>query len=77
MTAHVSSRDGSVSEELSRGDGQSTVIDATSPYWMPVRIDAANPQIPLKDGAFVVVAPPAFIADAPARFSARWIDFYR
>lgn len=41
-----------------------------------VRIEG-TPTIPLQDGYFVLTAPPAFIKDAPRRFTLQWIDFYR
>lgn len=77
VTGHVSTQDGVVREDMSRAGGQAAAIDETSPYWMPVRIEAASAQIPLEDGYFAVVAPPAFIEDAPTRFTVQWIDFYR
>ena len=42
-----------------------------------VRIESENPKLPLQDGYFVLTAPPAFIQDAPRRFTLQWIDFYR
>lgn len=78
VTAHVSSIDGTVRENLTLQGGEATPINDASPYWMPLRIDAAaSERIPLESGHFVVNAPKALLDDAPERFSIRWIDFYR
>lgn len=78
VTAHVSSTDGSVHEELVLSGGKTSPISDASPYWMPVRIDTdASTEIPLESGYFVVNAPKAFLEGAPEHFSLRWIDFYR
>jgi hypothetical protein len=81
VTAHVGSGSPAVRQELSRPGATPSAaaaeIDSTSPYWLPIRIEAANPTIPLADGFFAVSAPPAFLQAAPARFTVRWIDFYR
>lgn len=77
LAIHVASGDGSVRQEVSPGGGQAAPIDSSSPYWAPVVIDAADPQIPLTDGSFSVAAPPAFLQAAPQRFALQWIDFYR
>jgi hypothetical protein len=77
LFVHVASGDGSVREEIGRASQPATPIDSTSPYWAPVRIDAQNPQIPLENGFFAVTAPPAFLQEAPQRFTLQWIDFYR
>lgn len=57
--------------------GQLATPDPADPLAMPVAIEAADPTIPLADGYFVLTAPPAFIQDAPERFTVQWIDFYR
>jgi hypothetical protein len=77
ITGHVSSEDGTPREEASSADGQAAAIDPSSPYWMPVSIEAEDPTIPLTGGYFVVAAPPTFIQDQPTRFTLQWIDFYR
>jgi hypothetical protein len=77
VTAAVSSHDGSVSESVSVNGGAAQPITADSPYWMPLKINAADPAIPLKDGYFEVQAPPAFIDAGGREFALRWVDFYR
>ncbi len=81
VSAHVASADGSVREEVTLPGKPAQPIDAASPYWMPVRIEAKDPTIPLQDGFFAVGAPPAFLQPsdetAPRHFSLKWIDFYR
>jgi hypothetical protein len=77
VTAEVSSHDGSVSESVSIQSGAAQAIDPSSPYWMTVTINAADPTIPLKDGYFGVQAPKAFLTSASREFFLRWVDFYR
>ena len=77
VTAHVASGSGNVHEEMGQGGAPAAAIDSTSPYWMPIRIEAEDATIPLKDGYFAVTTPPAFIQAAPQRFLLKWIDFYR
>jgi len=77
VTASVSSHDGTASESVSVKGGTEQSIDADSPYWMPVTINATDPSIPLKDGYFAVQAPKAFLTSASREFSLRWVDFYR
>jgi hypothetical protein len=77
VTAAVSSRDGSVSESASVNGGAEQPIAADSPYWMPVKINAADPSIPLKDGYFEVQAPKDFLASVGREFTLRWVDFFR
>jgi hypothetical protein len=77
LFVYVGSGDGSVREELGLAAQQATPIDSTSLYWATVRIEAENPKIPLENGFFAVSAPPAFLQDAPQRFTLQWIDFYR
>ncbi len=74
---YVASGSGAVREEAGLAGGQATPIDSTSPYWMPVRIEAENPKIPLQNGFFAVTAPQAFLQAGPQRFTLKWIDFYR
>ena len=52
VTAAVSSHDGSVSESVSVKGGAEQPIGPDSPYWMPVKISAADTSIPLQDGHF-------------------------
>lgn len=78
VLAHVSSIDGSVREAFSLGTGETTPISDSSPYWVPLRIEAETPvRFPLMSGQFVIEAPKAFLDEAPEKFSLRWIDFYR
>ena len=77
VTASVSSHDGSVSESVSLEGGAAQPIGADSPYWMPVKISATDPSIPLKDGYFEVQAPKDFITSASREFTLHWVDFYR
>jgi len=78
VLAHVSSIDGSVREELASGAGEPAPISDSSPYWMPLRIEAEAPvSFPLTKGHFVIEAPKAFLDATPAEFSLSWIDFYR
>ena len=77
VTAAVSSHDGSVSESVTIQGGAAQPIGPDSPYWMPVKIGAADTSIPLQDGYFQVQAPRAFIEAASREFTMRWVDFYR
>jgi hypothetical protein len=78
VTVHVSSMDGTVRQELTLRGAEGAPISATSPYWMPLRVDAeASDDTPLKSGHFVIGAPTAFLDEAPEQFSISWIDFYR
>lgn len=77
VTAAVSSHDRSVSESVSVQGGAAQPIGADSPYWMAVKISAADTSIPLKDGYFEVQAPKDFIEAASREFSLQWVDFYR
>jgi hypothetical protein len=77
VAASVSSHDGSVSESVSVDGGAAQPIAEDSPYWLPVRINAADPAIPLKDGYFEVQAPQDFLTSASREFTLRWVDFYR
>ena len=67
VTAAVSSHDGSVSESVTIQGGAAQPIGPDSPYWMPVKIGAADPSIPLKDGYFEVQAPKDFLATCEPR----------
>ena len=77
VIAAVSSHDGSVSETVSVQGGAAQPIGPDSPYWMPVKIGAADTSIPLKDGHFEVQAPRDFLATASREFTLHWVDFYR
>jgi hypothetical protein len=77
VTAAVSSHDGSVSESVTIQGGAAQPIGPDSPYWMPVKIGAADTSIPLQDGYFQVQAPTAFIEAASREFTLHWVDFYR
>ena len=77
VTAAVSSHDGSVSESVTIQGGAAQPIGPDSPYWMPVKIGAADTSIPLQDGYFQVQAPKAFIEAASREFTLHWVDFYR
>ena len=77
VTASVSSHDGSVSESVTLEGGAAQPIGADSPYWMPVKLSAADTSIPLKDGYFQVQAPTDFIGAASREFTLHWVDFYR
>jgi hypothetical protein len=77
VMAFVSSHDGSVSESVSVKGGAEQPIGPDSPYWMAVKIVAADTAIPLKDGYFEVQAPQDFLAAASREFALRWVDFYR
>jgi len=77
VTASVSSHDGSVSESVTLEGGAAQPIGADSPYWMPVKLSAADTSIPLKDGYFQVQAPKDFIGAASREFTMHWVDFYR
>lgn len=62
-------------------DGTVQPITAASPYWMDVRLVAADGSqgaIPMQAGGYVEVSAPAHFLDTGARqFSIAWIDFYR
>ena len=77
VIASVSSRDGSVGESASVKGGADQPIDPESPYWMPVKIGAADTAIPLKDSHFEVQAPKDFLTTASREFTLHWVDFYR
>jgi hypothetical protein len=77
VTAAVSSHEGTVSESVSVQGGAGQPIGPDSPYWMPVKINAADTSIPLKDGHFEVQVPKDFLATASREFTLRWVDFYR
>jgi hypothetical protein len=77
VTAAVSSHDGSVSESVTIQGGAAQPIGPDSPYWMPVKISAADTSIPLQDGYFQVQAPRAFIEAGSREFTLHWVDFYR
>jgi hypothetical protein len=62
--------------------GGSTVgeVDADSPYWMPVRLVAADGglgRIPLREGTIEVGLPRDVLAGKSRSFDFDWIDFYR
>jgi hypothetical protein len=59
------------------GGALQDVTSDASPLWMPVRIVASMPTIPMTNGYFEITAPPVFISDNPQSFSIEWIDFYR
>jgi len=51
-----------------------------SPFWMPLRLvaaDAATPTIPLANGWIEVELPPNFYATNERTFILNWVDFYR
>ena len=73
----VSSQDGAVGESVSVAGGAETPLEPGSPYWMDVKIEAADKSIPLHDGAFIVLAPTAFLTAERQDFTVRWVDFYR
>ncbi len=77
VMASVSTHDGSVSESVSVNGGADQPIGPDSPYWMAVKIVAADTAIPLKDGYFEAQAPKDFFATASREFALRWVDFYR
>ena len=77
VTAAISSHDGSISESVSLEGAVAQPIGADSPYWMPVKINATDPSIPLKDGYFEVQAPKDFLTSASREFTLHWVDFYR
>ena len=77
VTASISSHDGSVSESVSLEGAVAQPISTDSPYWMPVKIHATDPSIPLKDGYFEVQAPKDFLTSASREFTLHWVDFYR
>ena len=77
VTAAVSSHDGSVSESVTIQGGAAQPIGPDSPYWMPVKIGAADTSIPLQDGYFETQAPKDFLTSASREFALRWVDFYR
>lgn len=53
------------------------VTSDSSPFWMPVRIVASMPSIPMTNGYFEVTAPPDMISTNPESFTINWVDFYR
>ena len=77
VTAAVSSHDGSVSESVTIQGGAAQPIGPDSPYWMPVKIGAADTSIPLQDGYFETQAPKDFLTSASREFTLHWVDFYR
>jgi hypothetical protein len=77
VMASVSTHDGSVNESVSVNGGAEQPIDPDSPYWMAIKIVAADTAIPLKDGYFEAQAPKDFLATASREFTLRWVDFYR
>jgi hypothetical protein len=55
-------------------------LDASSIYWMPVRLRTASgeaPKIPLENGWFEVDAPRSYLASWRGSFVVEWVDFYR
>lgn len=48
-----------------------------SPDWMPVKIESANPVIPLKEGFFRIDMPGNLAERDTSEFSIEWIDFFR
>jgi hypothetical protein len=77
VTAAVSSHDGSVSESVTIQGGAAQPIGPDSPYWMPVKIGAADTSIPLQDGYFETQAPKDFLTSESREFTLHWVDFYR
>jgi hypothetical protein len=73
----VSTHDKSVSESVSVKGGVNQPIGPDSPYWIPVKIVAADTTIPLKDGYFEAQAPKDFFEAASRELTLRWVDFYR
>lgn len=56
-------------------------LDRTSPFWMDIRpLDSTGQpakELPLRDGTFEVMLPPALFKESPLTITASWIDFYR
>ena len=73
----VSSHDGTVHETVSIEGAAEQSLEPDSPYWMDVKIVAADKTIPLQDGYFTVRAPGSFLTGAKHDFIVRWVDFYR
>lgn len=63
-------------------DGKESLsLDATSPYWMTIRMVGKDGKpvetLPLVDGYFEMQLPKAFLKDNPKSITVNWIDFYR
>jgi hypothetical protein len=83
VTVHAAVKAGQGKPEVRQWkDGKEDApLDGKSPYWLglvPQRGDGKPAaEIPLKEGFFEVVLPPALFEGNPASISVRWIDFYR
>lgn len=69
-----------VREELWTSGEAGMPIGADSPYWMPVRLCAADGRpaaTPQPDGWIEVDAPRDYLAGRNRGFDVKWVDFYR
>jgi len=79
LDAAVSSQSGKV--RLWKDGREDDSLDATSQYWMDVRMVGGDGKlaevIPLKDGYFEMQLPRALFEGNPKTITVNWIDFYR
>lgn len=56
--------------------GQEQPVDKAGPLWFEIKMVGGN-KVPLKEGHFELVVPPALFRDNPKSLKLEWIDFYR
>lgn len=57
--------------------GKERPVVKGEPYWTEITMSGTDARIPLKDGYFEIMLPPALLRDQPKSLNLRWIDFYR
>jgi hypothetical protein len=57
--------------------GKERPVEKGSPYWTEITTRSTDGRVPLKDGYFEIVLPPALLRHQPKTLTLRWIDFYR
>jgi len=77
ISASISSTgDNDIHQSISRAGGEFVATQATSLYWMKLRV-ASRDKIPLREGSIEVEAPEDFFASGARQATIQWIDFYR
>jgi hypothetical protein len=81
LEGSASLQDGKPQVRLRKDGKEDMLLDATSPYWMEVRILGGDgeqaKELPLKGGYFEMPFPKAFFEGNPKTITVNWIDFYR
>lgn len=81
LEGSASLRDGKPLLRLWKDGKEDAPLDATSPYWLEVRIVGGDGQpakeLPLKGGYFELPLPRALFEGNPKAITVSWIDYYR